>query len=116
MNAVVLVVLILFAFPSHADQANDSASISEDRSLHVPIAPANTSERVKVLLRVQVTSKGEIPNVEIKQSSGDRRIDFAALKAARNLKIPPTSQNGIAIDDWLTITFIYDKNKSSNRD
>lgn len=46
-------------------------------------------EQGEVLLRVNVTAKGEVEHVEIEQSSGYFRLDEAALKAVRTWRFVP---------------------------
>jgi len=56
-----------------------------------------------VLLRVHVLSSGKPEHVEIKQSSGRKTLDEAALTAVRNWTFVPSRRGSTPVDGWATV-------------
>ena len=55
------------------------------------------------LLRVHVLASGKPEKVEIKQSSGRKMLDEAALAAVRNWTFVPAKRGATPIDGWATV-------------
>lgn len=55
------------------------------------------NEQGKVVLRVEIGEDGRVANVEVKTSSGFRRLDDAALSAVKTWRCKPSVRNGVAV-------------------
>lgn len=60
-------------------------------------------EHGRVTLRVLVTAEGRAGRVEIKTSSGYRRLDDAARRAVQRWRFIPARRNGVAVDMWYDV-------------
>ena len=56
-----------------------------------------------VLLRVHVLASGKPDKVDVKQSSGRKTLDDAAVSAVRNWTFAPSKRGNTAIDGWATV-------------
>jgi len=68
-------------------------------------------EEGTVLLKILVTKEGRVADIEIKNSSGFKRLDDAAVKAIKRWKFNPATQAGAAIDYWYDIDFEFSLRK-----
>ncbi|WP_374326778.1 energy transducer TonB [Azonexus sp.] len=64
-------------------------------------------EEGKVILRVSVTPQGTAEAVEIRTSSGSKRLDEAALKTVRNWKFIPAKRGDVAVQSWVLVPIIF---------
>jgi protein TonB len=60
-----------------------------------------------VRVAVQVLADGSIGDVRIEQSSGYRRLDEAAVRAARQWKLRPGTRDGVATPMWKVIPVTF---------
>jgi protein TonB len=60
------------------------------------------------LLRVLINRAGHAERVEVQASSGSRRLDEAAIKAAREALYRPYSENGEAIPVWALVPTLFE--------
>ncbi len=78
-----------------------------------PIAPAYPySARRRgiegdVLLEVHISSRGNVLNVEIAKSSGNRRLDSAAVDAVLDTAFLPARRNNTTVDDTTLISVTF---------
>lgn len=78
---------------------------SDSPQLHNP-APAYPTmsrklrEQGTVTLRLLVKANGCVESVSVKQSSGFKRLDDAALRSVRRWRFIPATQAGLAVDYW----------------
>jgi protein TonB len=56
-----------------------------------------------VLLKVRVLASGKPEKVEIKQSSGRKTLDDAAVSAVKNWTFAPSKRGNTPIDGWATV-------------
>lgn len=57
----------------------------------------------KVILRVRVLSNGKPGSVELKQSSGRKTLDEAALEVVKSWTFAPAKRGNTPIDGWATV-------------
>lgn len=75
-----------------------------------PVFPAlsrKLQEEGKVLLLVQVSAKGEPENVQIKQSSGFRRLDEAAMNAVRKWRFVPARRGDEPVASSVVVPLLF---------
>lgn len=75
-----------------------------------PVYPRISRKRGEegvVKLSIQVLASGRAGNVKVIQSSGHRRLDEAACKAARNADFSPARQFGRDVDSTLELPFTF---------
>ncbi len=65
------------------------------------------SEEGTVTLSVEVFADGKAGNISVTQSSGHRRLDEAALKAARKTTFTPAKQLGRNVDSTTELSFTF---------
>lgn len=64
-------------------------------------------EQGRVLLRVLISPQGEVAQVDIRQSSGYKRLDDAAIQAMQRARFRPYTENGIAYQALVDIPFDF---------
>ena len=52
------------------------------------------------MLEILVKADGKVGEVKLKESSGHKRLDEAAMRAVARWRFVPATQNGVAIDYW----------------
>ena len=67
-----------------------------------------------VNLRILVTEKGIVDDVEISQSSGHSSMDEAAVKAARRTRFRPAIKNGQRVAMWINYPIQFALTKKRN--
>jgi protein TonB len=72
-----------------------------------PRASQRRGERGRVVLRVLISPEGRVADVSVRQSSGHRRLDDAALDAVRTARFKPYTENGIAYKALVDIPFDF---------
>ena len=79
-------------------------------SVQYPPASQNDGEEGTVTLLLAVQTDGSISDIRIARSSGYQRLDVAAQKAHRNIKLQPATCHGkpIAVRIHRSITFKID--------
>jgi len=72
-----------------------------------PVATQVEGIQGTVKLLVTVTKEGEVGAVEVARSSGDPRLDSAAVSAVKKWRYRPAVQDGIPrqVDTYASITF-----------
>lgn len=68
-----------------------------------PAYSRRLGEEGRVLLRVLVSAEGSARQVEIKTSSGSRRLDQAALEAVKNWRFIPAKRGDQPIEGWAVV-------------
>jgi periplasmic protein TonB len=79
-----------------------------------PVYPAMSKklqEEGVVLLTILVTKKGRVTKIEIKNSSGFKRLDDAAVNTIKYWQFNPATQAGEAIDYWYDIPVEFNLRK-----
>lgn len=72
-----------------------------------PRASERRGEQGRVVIRVLISPQGTVLNVSVRSSSGHERLDDAAMKAARNARFKPYTENGIAYQAMADIPFDF---------
>lgn len=76
--------------------------------LEYPALSRRLNEQGRVLLRVLINREGRAERVEVQTSSGSRRLDEAAMTAAREALYRPYSENGQPIPVWALVPTIFE--------
>ena len=76
-------------------------------SLQYPRASQDEAEEGTVTLLLAVQTDGSISDIRIARSSGYRRLDAAAQKALRNIKLQPATCHGKPIAVRIHQSFIF---------
>lgn len=102
-----------------ADSAEQNASLVAEKGVTAEAEPAQTvhptyprvsqrrGEEGTVSLSIHVRSDGQVGDVSVLQSSGYRRLDAAAVKAARATTFTPAKQLGRNIDSAIELSFTF---------
>jgi len=56
-----------------------------------------------VKLLFWVGTHGSPENIQMRESSGDPRLDYAAMRAARGFQFIPATRNGVAVGTWVEV-------------
>jgi TonB family protein len=72
-----------------------------------PESAASEGVEGAVALKVLVSSKGQVKQVEITASSGDKRLDAAAASWVKTWIYLPAVQDGVAREVWTKAKVIY---------
>lgn len=75
-----------------------------------PIYPRESRRRGQegeVLLRLEISSTGQVESVELLKSSGHRLLDRAALRSAESLQFVPATRNGKPVSSTLDLPLVY---------
>lgn len=68
-----------------------------------PMMSRRLGEEGLVTLRVFVTAGGEPRQVELKESCGFPRLDYAALEVVRNWRFVPAKRGDAPVDAWVVV-------------
>lgn len=90
--------------PSDAQEVNNPAPA-------YPAISRKLKEEGIVSLRILVKKEGHVEEIEIKKSSGYKRLDDAAARAIKRWKFNPATQAGEPIDYWYEIDFEFSLRK-----
>ena len=101
------------AEPQPAPVVPPSAEASElnNPAPAYPKLSRRLGEKGTVTLALLVKADGTVGDIRVKNSTGYKRLDDAAVNAIRRWKFVPASQAGIAIDYWYEIDFEFNLNK-----
>ena len=72
-----------------------------------PRASQRRREQGRVVVRVLISTSGTVVNASVARSSGFERLDDAALKAVRQARFKPYSENGVALQALADIPFDF---------
>jgi protein TonB len=98
---------------------DQSGSLEEDKgalteavaetTIHVsyPAISRRRGEEGIVVLSFDITQNGVVSNIQIKLSSGRKRLDKAAVKAVENARFQPATRFGKPIQSTETKTFNF---------
>jgi len=72
-----------------------------------PLSAKEEGVQGTVQLRLRVEKNGSVSNVRVSKSSGDRRLNDAAVAAVKKWKYEPAVQNGVprAVDTFASVSF-----------
>jgi len=84
--------------PQPVVMANElSVSCPERSPPDYPALSMRLNEQGKVVLRVELGENGRVAKLEVKTSSGYRRLDDAALNTVKTWRCKPSLRNGVAV-------------------
>lgn len=72
-----------------------------------PRQSVRRGETGRVVVRILISSKGAVTRATVQKSSGYRRLDEAALEAARSARFKPYTENGMAYPALADIPFDF---------
>jgi periplasmic protein TonB len=72
-----------------------------------PSLSRRMGEQGKVLVRVLVSAEGLVERIELKNSSGSRRLDQAALDAVKQWKFVPARQGDLKVSAWVLVPIVF---------
>src|SRR5690606_5009584 len=72
-----------------------------------PRASERMREQGRVVLRVLISPQGEVSDVKVQSSSGHKRLDNSAIKAVKQARFKPYTENGIAYPAMADIPFDF---------
>ena len=72
-----------------------------------PAISRRMSEEGRVILRVLVTPEGTAAKVEIRTSSGSRRLDESAMRTVHQWKFVPARRGDVAEQSWVLVPVIF---------
>lgn len=84
------------------------------RSNPAPVYPRTSlrrKEQGKVILQVLIQADGSVGEVQVKQSSGFKRLDRSAIKAVKRWRYIPAQQGGHAIEYWYQQPIVFSLRK-----
>lgn len=84
-------------------EASGYAGYMKNPAPEYPAAALRQGLEGKVILRVRVLANGTPGNVEVKQSSGKRLLDDAAIAAVKGWVFAPAKRGSTPIDGWATV-------------
>lgn len=105
--------------PAPKNSPEQDASLIEEKGVTAeaqtfkaasPIYPRISRRRIEegtVTLSIEVRANGQTGNISVTQSSGYRRLDEAALKAARKTTFTSAKQFGRDIDSTTELSFTF---------
>lgn len=93
--------------PSPVVPPNADASELNNPAPAYPNLSRRLGEKGTVTLEILVRANGTVGAVNIKRSTGYKRLDDAAIKAIKRWRFIPASQAGTAIDYWYEIDFEF---------
>lgn len=88
------------------------ASISPTSQIPTPNSDLQprTDNKVKVVVRVFVEADGQQTQAQVSESSGNPKIDKAALETVAGWKFVPGKRDGIAHPMWHVVPLIFQLN------
>lgn len=86
---------------------NADASELNNPAPGYPDLSRRLGEKGTVTLEILVKANGTVGEVKIKESSGYKRLDKAAVNAIKRWRFVPASQAGAPIDYWYEIPFEF---------
>ena len=72
-----------------------------------PSLSRRIGEQGKVILRVLVSPDGLPERVELKTSSGSRRLDQAAVDTVKQWKFVPARQGNLKVEAWVLVPIVF---------
>ena len=87
------------------------AQVAQESSPVYPRLSRRRGEEGTVVLSVQVTDEGIVSQAIIRQSSGFRRLDDAALAAAKQTKFAPAKRRGKCVESATELSFTFQLTK-----
>ena len=91
------------------------ASVERAVSPVYPRLSRRLGEEGTVWIGVWVSEKGKVEKAEIQKSSGYRRLDAAALKAAKKTHFIPAEKNGHPVATKIELPFCFKLTEEERR-
>ncbi len=84
-----------------------NAQTTQAASPIYPRISRRRGEEGTISLSIEVLKSGKAGKISVAQSSGHKRLDEAALRAAKKTKFVPASQFGKRIDSIMTLSYTF---------
>jgi len=91
--------VVEITFPELLDRQNAGTLIAS----HYPLELQEAGIQGAVRLEFWVDDQGIPENINLRQSSGDQRLDYAAMRAARDLRFRPSTRDGVPVGTWVSL-------------
>ncbi|MFH1764431.1 MAG: energy transducer TonB [Gemmatimonadota bacterium] len=91
--------VVEITFPELISRSEAAATIAS----HYPPELQQAGVEGEVKLLFWVDAQGIPENIQFSQGSGNQRLDYAAMRAARDLRFRPATRNGIAVGTWVEV-------------
>lgn len=78
---------------------SDASSLNNPQPVY-PSMSRRLAEQGRVLLEVLILANGKVGDIKLKQSSGYKRLDDAAIQAVKQWQYQPAKRGSQAIDFW----------------
>lgn len=88
-------------------QARFDADYLNNPAPRYPPLSRRMGEEGKVILRVSVNPQGAADSVEIRTSSGSRRLDEAAVNTVNRWKFVPAKRGDEPVQSWVLVPIIF---------
>ncbi|WP_170106939.1 energy transducer TonB [Agitococcus lubricus] len=88
---------------------SDASSLNNANPSY-PAMSRRLAEQGKVLLDVLILANGTVGEIKLKQSSGFKRLDDAALQAVKQWRFQPAKRGNQAIDYWYVLPISFSLN------
>ncbi len=74
---------------------------------HYPFVARRNGQEGRVVLRVQVSAAGNAKAIAVRQSSGYRLLDQAALAAVESWRFVPAKQGNVSVAGWVDVPISF---------
>ncbi len=93
--------------PAPSTQLDRGVGYERVRQPQYPIEARRLGIEGETLLRVLVGSDGQVLEIGIARSSGDRHLDRAALSAVRSWRFQPAIESGRPVTAWVQVPITF---------
>jgi len=93
--------------PAPVTPPNFNAGYLHNPAPAYPAMSRRLGEAGRVVLRVFVTTVGTAERVELRTSSGSRRLDSAALETVQRWKFVPARQGDTPVAAWVLVPILF---------
>jgi len=94
--------------PAPVVPPNAEASELNNPAPAYPALSQRLGEKGTVTLEILVKANGRVGDIKVKESTGFKRLDDAAVKTIRRWKFHAATQAGVAVDYWYEIDYEVD--------
>lgn len=116
-GATAFAVLLPFGFAAcESDQPIETPEpLYGERPVDYPLEMWDEGVEGRTVLRVLVSDKGTVEDIEVLDSSGIARLDSAAVQGIRETRFRPARQGDKRIAAWVTVPIDFTQRPVPNR-
>jgi protein TonB len=70
---------------------------------HYPLDLQEAGVEGTVKLQFWVDAQGNAENIEVRESSGSQRLDYAAVRSVSEIRFNPATRNGVGVGTWVEV-------------